>query len=139
MPVIDADAHVHECDRTWDFMKGEDLKFKPGVVAAIDSAAPRREHWLIDGRVRGRGFGNVGATTPRPYRELSDIPGRLRHMDDLAIDIQVLSLTPHAGKRSTRSRVRPLARVQPMPLPPGETGAERRVRVNAPTKEHFHA
>src|SRR5215212_10130907 len=80
MPVIDADAHVHECDRTWEFMEGDDRKYKPSVVASIDPAE-KREYWLIDGRVRGRGFGNVGAATPKAYRELSDIPGRLRHMD----------------------------------------------------------
>ena len=33
---------------------------------------------------------NAGAATPREYRELEDIDGRLRHMDQLGIDIQVL-------------------------------------------------
>jgi predicted TIM-barrel fold metal-dependent hydrolase len=106
MPVIDADAHVHECDRTWEFMEGDDLKFKPGIVAAIDASEPRREYWLIDGRVRGRGFGNVGAATPKAYRELSDIPGRLRHMDELGIDVQVLYpslLTPVSDRPEVES------------------------------------
>jgi predicted TIM-barrel fold metal-dependent hydrolase len=90
MTVIDADAHVHECDRTWDFFEESDREFKPLILAQHDGPEPRRTHWVIDGRVGGRPEGNVGAATPREYRELEDVEGRLRHMDELGIDIQVL-------------------------------------------------
>ena len=32
MPIIDADAHVIECDRTWDYMDGADRAFRPSTV-----------------------------------------------------------------------------------------------------------
>jgi predicted TIM-barrel fold metal-dependent hydrolase len=90
MAVIDADAHVHECDRTWDFFEEADRQYKPLVVAPVDGPEPSRKYWVIDGKMRPRGGGNVGKATPREYRELEDVEGRLRHMDELGIDIQVL-------------------------------------------------
>src|SRR5437764_1551277 len=90
MTVIDADAHVHECDRTWDFFEEADLEYKPMVVAPVAGQEPKRSYWAIDGKLRSRSGGNVGAATPREYRELEDVPGRLAHMDELGIDIQVL-------------------------------------------------
>ena len=37
MSVIDADAHVHECDRTWDFIPESDREFKPFVVSGTEA------------------------------------------------------------------------------------------------------
>ena len=88
MPVIDADAHVHECDHTWDFFEESDREFKPLIVTPQDGS--HRTQWVIDGKLGGRPAGNVGAATPREYRELEDVDGRLRHMDELGVDVQVL-------------------------------------------------
>jgi hypothetical protein len=91
MSVIDADAHVHECDRTWDFIPEPDRQYKPFVVAGTDGLEQPRDYWVIGGQLRSHGAaGNVGAATPKEYRELSDVEGRLRHMDELGIDVQVL-------------------------------------------------
>ena len=85
MPTIDADAHVIETERTWEYMEGAQARFRPALV----SPEGRRQFWLIDGKVFSRG-GNVNQEIPAPVREMSDLEARLRHMDELEIDIQVL-------------------------------------------------
>jgi predicted TIM-barrel fold metal-dependent hydrolase len=89
MPTIDADAHVIETDHTWEYMDGSDRQFKPLTVAASDEGASEREFWLIDGKVQPK-TQNIGKDTPRASREMEDIEGRLRHMDELGVNIQVL-------------------------------------------------
>lgn len=89
MAVIDADAHVHESDHTWDFFEESDRKLRPLIFPRTDGPEPEPSHWVVDGVLQPHG-GNVGAATPRAYRELEDVPGRLRHMDELGIDIQIL-------------------------------------------------
>ena len=87
MAIIDADSHVIETEATWQYMEGTDVKFRPLIVAS--KTDPRGEYWLIDGRLRSRG-GNVGRDAFQECRELSNIGARLRHMDELGTDIQVL-------------------------------------------------
>jgi predicted TIM-barrel fold metal-dependent hydrolase len=89
MTVIDADAHVHEPDRMWDFCEPEDRPYVPKVVRPEGGQQDAVSRWLIDGVPLEHGT-NAGAATPRAYRELEDIEGRLDHMDRLGIDIQVL-------------------------------------------------
>jgi predicted TIM-barrel fold metal-dependent hydrolase len=84
MAVIDADAHVIETDRTWDYLEGAERRLRPRTVSDGGEG-----YWLIDGRVFARRR-NVGADTSVATQELLDIEARLRHMDDLAIDVQVL-------------------------------------------------
>jgi hypothetical protein len=49
MPTIDADAHVIESERTWDYI--EDDKLRPFLITPGGS---RPQNWLIDGRVFNR-------------------------------------------------------------------------------------
>jgi predicted TIM-barrel fold metal-dependent hydrolase len=89
MPTIDADAHVLETDRTWDYMLESERPFRPQVVATPNEQDSGGESWLIDGRLHGKAR-NVGADTPKASREMGDIAARIRHMDELQVDIQVL-------------------------------------------------
>jgi predicted TIM-barrel fold metal-dependent hydrolase len=89
MAVIDADAHVHEWDGTWEFFEESDRQYKPLILAAQNAAEPTPNYWVVDGALQGPSS-NFGAATPREYRELQDVRGRVRHMDELGIDIQVL-------------------------------------------------
>jgi predicted TIM-barrel fold metal-dependent hydrolase len=89
MPTIDADAHVLETDRTWDYMLDSEREFRPRVVATPNDKDSGGESWLIDGRLHGKAR-NVGADTPQASREMADIAARIRHMDELAVDVQVL-------------------------------------------------
>jgi len=102
MPTIDSDAHVVETDRTWDYMDESDQKYRPRIVRPHGEGGP--EYWFIDGKIRGlvrtvmtaREMDEVAARTgrvihtPRETREMENIPARLKHMDQLGIDIQVL-------------------------------------------------
>lgn len=85
MPRIDSDAHVIETDRTWEFLDEAERKLAPVQV----TQAPGPRYWLIDGKVRARD-GNVSELFPKESRELLDVPARLRHIDEMGVDIQVL-------------------------------------------------
>ena len=85
---IDADAHVLETEKTWEYMEGADRKFRPQVVGSTDGS-PKDEYWLVDGTLRLKSR-NVGKNTPMASRELRDPSARLKHMDELGVDIQVI-------------------------------------------------
>jgi predicted TIM-barrel fold metal-dependent hydrolase len=61
--------------------------FKPKVVGATNAKDPV-DYWLVDGRVIPRN--NVGRDLPVEAREMSDLSVRIRHMDELGIDCQVV-------------------------------------------------
>ncbi|HVO95807.1 MAG TPA: amidohydrolase family protein [Terriglobales bacterium] len=84
MPTIDADAHVIECDETWKYIPEE--KLRPFMV---NPGGGRPQNWLVDGRVFHRGV-NFDRNLPIDICEMRDIRGRLKHMDELEIDVQVL-------------------------------------------------
>jgi predicted TIM-barrel fold metal-dependent hydrolase len=102
MPTIDSDAHVVETEHTWDFMEASDQKYRPLIVRPRGEGGA--EYWFIDGKIRGlvrvvmsaKEMDDVAArtgrvmSTPRETREMENVPARLRHMDELGIDVQVL-------------------------------------------------
>lgn len=114
MFVIDADAHVVETEHTWDYMDASDAQFRPIVVDTPDqSRANASRSWFIDGKVRTRAGGIPTSQnapelsgrkmlTPREAREMENVPARLRHMDELGIDIQVLYPTMFLRKIADR-------------------------------------
>jgi predicted TIM-barrel fold metal-dependent hydrolase len=87
MKVIDADAHVIENESTWDYMLESERQFKPKIVGATSGQDPF-DYWLVDGRVIPRS--NVGRELPVAAREMSDVAVRIKHMDELGIDCQVI-------------------------------------------------
>lgn len=102
MPVIDADAHVVETERTWDFMEPGDQKYRPVLLKPGDET--KRAYWQVDGKVCGQtrpvitskdlaelsGSLNRNVANIPAARDLEDVGVRLRHMDQLGVDIQVL-------------------------------------------------
>src|SRR5258708_23209311 len=102
MPTIDADAHVVESERTWDYIDKADQKYRPLIVRPRGEGGG--EYWFIDGKIRGlvrivmtaRQLAEVSERTgrametPRENREMENVPARLKHMDELGIDVQVL-------------------------------------------------
>jgi len=100
--VIDADAHVVETERVWDYLDASEQKYRPILMPSPDN--PKRQVWILDGENIGNKFPSpdeeqseqhlkrfgreVG--TPVEARELSDVKRRLRHMDKLGIDVQIM-------------------------------------------------
>ena len=89
MAVIDADAHVLETEKTWDYMLDSERAMRPRVVPTPNDATSGGESWLIDGLFLGKAR-NVGHETPKEAREMDDIQARLKHMDEIGVDVQVL-------------------------------------------------
>ena len=97
MPMIDADCHVIETEQTWAFMDEGEAKFRPHYLTSTEG----KQFVGIDGKLRAPTFGGevaVAADDPRETlsgrvqttvgsRTMKDIEGRLRHMDELGIDI----------------------------------------------------
>ena len=89
MHIVDADAHVLECEATWSYLSKSEAAFEPVVVRAAKKNDAEEEFWLLDGILLPKSQ-NMGIDTPRESRELTDVAARLRHMDQLGIDIQVI-------------------------------------------------
>ena len=82
---IDADAHVIESERTWEFMEEEDRRFAPDLLVSEHSGL---RYWRIDERVVPNT--NIGLNTTAESRELADVSARIAHMDEMGVDVQVI-------------------------------------------------
>ena len=94
MPTIDADAHVIESVDTWSYMRDFEREFRPQLFRKVNddgmsSTRSTEECWIIDGRVHTKGA-NVAEDVPAEARDLTDVERRLRHMDEIGVDVQVL-------------------------------------------------
>lgn len=93
MSIIDADTHVDETEDTWEFMEKTDLQFKPTTAYPANpnpNMLPTR-YWMIDGKRQLRFIrGDKESGTVVESRELLDVQVRLKHMDELGTDIQVI-------------------------------------------------
>lgn len=103
--IVDADAHVIETERTWDYLEPSERKYRPQLYSSPEN--PSAQYWFLDGKAIG--FRNPTLSereleaksreagrslqTPAEARELRDIELRLEHMDRLGIDVQVLHNT----------------------------------------------
>ncbi len=116
MATIDADAHVVESARTWDYLDPADVQYRPSVVRP---AGDGRAYWFIDGKIRGLSRPVLTAVdfaalsrragrrmdTPDELGEAENVPARLRHMDELGIDRQVLYPTMFIEQIADRAEV----------------------------------
>jgi predicted TIM-barrel fold metal-dependent hydrolase len=116
MATIDADAHLVESDRTWDYLDPADAQYRPRIVRPEGSETA---YWFIDGKLRGLArpvlnpaeFAALSQRagrrmdTPDEAREGENVPARLRHMDELGIDVQVLYPTMFIESIAERAEV----------------------------------
>lgn len=88
MPLtIDADAHVVENERTWSYIEDKDIR--PALITIPGRTGRNAVMWAIDGRLVSTG--PVSETDAvKADRELDDVQARVRHMDELQTDIQVI-------------------------------------------------
>src|SRR5437763_9857325 len=85
---IDADSHVDETEATWDYI--DEPRFKP-VTHDPERARNRDLEWIserVQLRRPVRDYRRTGATAATS--QLLDVEARLRHLDELRIDVQVL-------------------------------------------------
>ncbi|MEE9291102.1 MAG: amidohydrolase family protein [Alphaproteobacteria bacterium] len=94
MARIDADAHVIETARTWDYMEEDEQEFRPQIfVRDEDDGAPfrsnqRNAYWKIGDQFQTKT--NVSRELREDVRDMVDIEARLAHMDETNVDIPVL-------------------------------------------------
>ncbi|MDX2221744.1 MAG: amidohydrolase family protein [Rhodospirillaceae bacterium] len=84
MSIIDADAHVIESERTWDFLEPHEQKYRP-IALTGDGGV---KHWLVDGQLFSREAGNLDL--PIAVRQMEDLEGRAAIMDECGVAKQVL-------------------------------------------------
>jgi len=99
MATVDADTHVIETERTWDYMEPAEQRWRPTGIQAAG-----QEYWLIDGRLFPR-RANIGLDTSEQAREMGDVEARLRHMDQLEVDVHVLYPTVFLRPISDRPEI----------------------------------
>ncbi len=93
MRIIDADTHIDETEETWEHMRENDLCYKPTTAypANPDPKLPPTRYWMIDSKRQIRFIRSDEQTgTTVATRELLDVKARLRHMDELDTDVQVI-------------------------------------------------
>lgn len=95
--TIDADAHVIETPITFEYLEDNEKKFMPLVVNQISGAEQlsnegnvRSEYWIVDNNVYAKDRNVESKISKAEWREMRDIEGRIQHMDELEIDVQVL-------------------------------------------------
>jgi predicted TIM-barrel fold metal-dependent hydrolase len=114
--IVDADTHIIESESMWDLMDPHLQRRRPILVTVPEDTVygNRNAFWLIDGMPRpksvGRGAYNSNTPAASAFelrrtdtalgcREITDVAARLRDMDRLGIDVQVvyptLFLCPH--------------------------------------------
>ena len=98
MPVIDADTHVDESESTWAKLEGTPFeKYIPVTVNLPPEVSQRAgfrgstiRKWVVEERMQNRAVRDEVNHPLRVRRELEDVPGRLAHMDEMGVDVQVI-------------------------------------------------
>ena len=80
MVKIDADAHVLETEKTWEYMEGSDRKYRPQIVGCTDGSS-NDEYWLVDGTLRLKSR-NVGKNTSMASRHSSHLSNHIHYPFD---------------------------------------------------------
>jgi predicted TIM-barrel fold metal-dependent hydrolase len=105
--IIDADTHIAESEAMWNMIDSEMYPRRPVLLKAPDDTlyGARNAFWLIDGNVfpKPNGKGSFRLITPSASkqesargdihlgcREMTDIAARLKDMDRLNVDTQIV-------------------------------------------------
>lgn len=112
---VDADTHVDECEATWSYIPESQRYLTPRTLEFDEAERPSYppiadgsygRFWFIDGRLAPRRRrSDVATRTTEATRELTDIPGRIRDMDRLGVEVQVAYPTLFLHEPSHRSDV----------------------------------
>ena len=109
--VIDADTHVIESERVWDFFDEELAHRKPQLVPCADpNTGNVRNFWIIDSKLIPHPPGKGGQALATPpvddeirgstawrKRAMTDVDARLDDATDMGVDVQVVYPTLFIG------------------------------------------
>lgn len=94
MPIIDADTHVDESEATWRTLEESGSKYTPLTVvppeAAPEGVTRGGRWWVVDSKLQPRAVRDEEHHPPLVARELQDVDVRLRDMDRMGVDVQVI-------------------------------------------------
>ena len=108
MPIIDADTHIDETEATWEYLRDFEQEFKPitQYPGRADPGKRPSRYWLVDGHRQMRFVRDDGNTrTTVETRELLDVQARLRDMDAMGTQVQVLYPTLFLMEATERAEV----------------------------------
>lgn len=108
MPIVDADTHVDETEDTWEHLARGVQHLKPYSAAPknLDPNRPPTRYWMVDGRRVLRFIRSDERTgTTAATRELLNVDARLRAMDAMGVDIQVIYPTIFLVEFAVRNEV----------------------------------
>jgi predicted TIM-barrel fold metal-dependent hydrolase len=107
--IIDSDTHIDEIEDTFAYIPPDEEEFRPRIEFVPDPTDPALKpvrNWLIDGYHRNRPLHNDGkSTTTLGSRTLTDVQARLRHMDELGTEVQVIYPTLFLRENAARPEV----------------------------------
>jgi predicted TIM-barrel fold metal-dependent hydrolase len=105
--VVDVDTHIAEPEAMWTLIDEKMMPRRPVLLGLPDDTwfGDRNALWLIDGNIfpKPAGKGSYRLVTPSAQkaekvrgdiaissREISDVPARVKDMDRLGVDVQVI-------------------------------------------------
>jgi hypothetical protein len=105
--VVDADTHISEPEAMWQLFDEKMAPRRPVLVSLPEDTwfGDRNALWLIDGNIfpKPAGMGSYRLVTPSAQkaekvrgdiaiasREIADVEARVRDMDRLGVDVQVI-------------------------------------------------
>lgn len=97
--IVDADAHVIETPKTFSYMEKNQQRYRPILLRPTEvddtietqgGKQTTKDYWLVDGKVWSGTRNQDYNETTAGQREMTDIEGRLAHMDQMGVDVQVL-------------------------------------------------
>jgi len=108
MAYIDADSHVYEVEETWNHLPKKFRARRPLPITIPRKDAPYmgvdNSFWLVDGKAVqwtwGKGTIQIGCPLTSEHahlkkfsignQSLMDVPDRVRHLDRVGVDVQVI-------------------------------------------------
>jgi predicted TIM-barrel fold metal-dependent hydrolase len=94
---IDVDTHVRETEETWSYLRPHEEQYRPLLAEIAGGSKVPVQFWLIQDQRTSKIDGLAPTYTeedrtqhPPGTKGLHDIPARLRAMDELGVDVQIL-------------------------------------------------